>query len=463
MKEKNSNISPELWTPLEQDEKNAEKMERPSLTFLQDGWRRLKSNKIAILSLIIIIVLTLGAIFIPMFWKYDYKTQDLELANIPVVMKVYPLENGKNIYVTPQYTVVVVDKKGNLEGLAEAKNKDMTAKKNYFEVNGSEICVDYSAYSEASKEFKKIEKKAEKKGLNKINIKGITYLEEYFAGTDTTEVTVEEAKNILENKIQRTLVSSDGKELTNQEKLRNKTYLLGTDGLGRDLFIRIVYGARISLLVGFFAAFINFVVGVFYGAIAGYCGGAVDNIMMRVIDVLDSIPMTLYVILIMVVVGPGITSIILALGLTFWVKMARIVRGQVLTLKQQEFVKAAIVTGADTKRIIIKHLIPNMMGPIMVNIAMQIPSAIFNEAFLSFVGLGISAPMASWGTLCNDALAGIYVYPYQMVFPAIAISVTTVSYTHLRAHETLRYLVCRLLLVLLLCRLAGYSLSLIHI
>lgn len=322
MKEKNSNISPELWTPLEQDEKNAEKMERPSLTFLQDGWRRLKSNKIAILSLIIIIVLTLGAIFIPMFWKYDYKTQDLELANIPVVMKVYPLENGKNIYVTPQYTVVVVDKKGNLEGLAEAKNKDMTAKKNYFEVNGSEICVDYSAYSEASKEFKKIEKKAAKKGLNKINIKGITYLEEYFAGTDTTEVTVEEAKNILENKIQRTLVSSDGKELTNQEKLRNKTYLLGTDGLGRDLFIRIVYGARISLLVGFFAAFINFVVGVFYGAIAGYCGGAVDNIMMRVIDVLDSIPMTLYVILIMVVVGPGITSIILALGLTFWVKMA---------------------------------------------------------------------------------------------------------------------------------------------
>lgn len=428
MNEKNSNISPELWTPLEQDEKNAEKMERPSLTFLQDGWRRLKSNKIAILSLIIIIVLTLGAIFIPMFWKYDYKTQDLELANIPVVMKVYPLENGKNIYVTPQYTVIVVDKKGNLEGLAEAKNKDMTAKKNYFEVNGSEICVDYSAYSEASKEFKKIEKKAAKKGLNKINIKGITYLEEYFAGTDTTEVTVEEAKNILENKIQRTLVSSDGKELTNQEKLRNKTYLLGTDGLGRDLFIRIVYGARISLLVGFFAAFINFVVGVFYGAIAGYCGGAVDNIMMRVIDVLDSIPMTLYVILIMVVVGPGITSIILALGLTFWVKMARIVRGQVLTLKQQEFVKAAIVTGADTKRIIIKHLIPNMMGPIMVNIAMQIPSAIFNEAFLSFVGLGISAPMASWGTLCNDALAGIYVYPYQMVFPAIAISVTILTF-----------------------------------
>ncbi len=428
MSENKNNISPELWTPLEQEEKNAEKMERPSLTFLQDGWRRLKANKIAIFSLVVIIIITLGAIFIPFFWKYDYKTQNLELANIPVIMKVYPLENGKNIYVTPQYSVVIVDEKGNLEGLAKSTKKDVAAKKNYFDVAGSEVCVDYSVYSEAGKEFKKLEKKAAKKGTDMVNIQGISYLEKYYKGTDIKEVSVEEAKGILENKIQRTQVSCDGNPLKDQTKLRNRTYLLGTDGLGRDLFIRIVYGARISLLVGIFAAFINFVVGVFYGAIAGYCGGMVDNIMMRIIDVLDSIPMTLYVILIMVVVGPGITSIILALGLTFWVKMARIVRGQVLTLKQQEFVKAAIVTGADTKRIIMKHLIPNMMGPIMVNIAMQIPSAIFNEAFLSFVGLGISAPMASWGTLCNDALAGIYVYPYQMVFPAIAISVTILTF-----------------------------------
>ena len=428
MSEKKNTISPDLWAPLEQEEKNAEKMERPSLTFLQDGWRRLKANKIAILSLVIIIVITLGAVFIPFFWEYDYKTQNLDLANIPAVMNVYPLENGKNIYVTPQYSVIVVDEKGNLEGLAESKRKDMAAKKNYFDVAGSEICVDYSIYSEAGKEFKKLEKKAAKKNADTVAVKGTGYLEKYYEGTGVTEVSVDEARNILENELQRTKISCDGAELSRQEKIRNRTYLLGTDGLGRDLFIRIVYGARISLLVGFFAAFINFVVGVFYGAIAGYFGGEVDNVMMRIVDVLSSIPMTLYVILIMVVVGPGITSIILALGLTFWVKMARIVRGQVLSLKQQEFVQAAIVTGADTKRIIIKHLIPNMMGPIMVNIAMQIPSAIFNEAFLSFVGLGISAPMASWGTLCNDALAGIYVYPYQMVFPAIAISVTILTF-----------------------------------
>ncbi len=423
-----NNLPAEVWEPLQQQEKDAEKIERPSLTFFQDGWRRLKANKVAMISMIAIFVITLGAIVIPWFWPYSYKQQDLNLANLPAVMKVYPVDEENSIYITPQYMVMVVSPKGELKELAEAVRKDMAQKKNYFDINGKAVVVDYSLYSDALKEYKKLEKTAKKNGNIMVQVKKADYLKNYFAGTDTKEITLSEAQDILENKMARTQVTCDGELLTNQVSVKNQTYLLGTDGLGRDLFIRIVYGARISLLVGFFAAFINFVVGVFYGAIAGYAGGQTDNIMMRIVDVLDSIPMTLYVILIMVVVGPGIVSIILALGLTFWVKMARIVRGQVLTLKQQEFVKAAIVTGADTRRIITKHLIPNMMGPIMVNIAMQIPSAIFNEAFLSFVGLGISAPMASWGTLCNDALAGIYVYPYQMVFPAIAISVTILTF-----------------------------------
>lgn len=428
MTDESMKVSAELWEPLEPEAKDAEKIERPSLTFFQDGWRRLKANKVAMVSMVIIVLITIGAVVIPWFWPYTYKEQDLNMANMPAVMDTYALENGKHIYVTPQYTVMVMDSKGNLEGLAESGRKDMIGKKNYFTVDGLPICVDYSLYSEAAKEYKSLEKKADESGM--VMVEDADYLVDYFAanGGGQERISLSEAFNILENKMERVEVHCGDELLTEQVKLRNRTYLLGTDGLGRDLFIRIVYGARISLTVGFFAAFINFVVGVFYGAIAGYMGGEVDNIMMRVIDILDSIPMTLYVILIMVVVGPGLVSIILALGLTFWVKMARIVRGQVLTLKQQEFVKAAVVTGADTKRIIIKHLIPNMMGPIMVNIAMQIPSAIFNEAFLSFVGLGISAPMASWGTLCNDALAGIYVYPYQMVFPAIAISVTILTF-----------------------------------
>ena len=431
MKDESMKISPELWEPLEQEEKDAEKIERPSLTFLQDGWRRLRSNWVAMFSMVVILLITVGAIVIPWFWPYTYKQQNLDLANVPASMETYPLSNGKNVYVTPQYTLIVMDSKGNLEGLAESGRKDMIGKKNYYTVDGVDLCVDYSLYSAATAEYRSLEKKADAAGTDMVETSDADYLVNYFEQRGDAvpeQISLEEAYNILENKMERVVVTAGGEKLTETVRLRNHTYLLGTDGLGRDLFIRIVYGARISLLVGFFAAYINFVVGVFYGAIAGYLGGEVDNIMMRVIDILDSIPMTLYVILIMVVVGPGLVSIILALGLTFWVKMARIVRGQVLTLKQQEFVKAAIVTGADTKRIIVKHLIPNMMGPIMVNIAMQIPSAIFNEAFLSFVGLGISAPMASWGTLCNDALAGIYVYPYQMVFPAIAISVTILTF-----------------------------------
>ena len=144
-------------------------------------------------------------------------------------------------------------------------------------------------------------------------------------------------------------------------------------------------------------------------------------------DAIDSIPTTLYVILIMVIVGSGLLPIVLALGLTMWIRMARIVRGQVLTLKNQEFVKASTIMGASMGRILLRDLVPNMMGPIMVALSMQIPSAIFEEAFLSFIGLGVSAPQASWGTLCNDALSGLYVYPYQMFIPAIAISITILS------------------------------------
>lgn len=189
-----------------------------------------------------------------------------------------------------------------------------------------------------------------------------------------------------------------------------------------------MYGGRISLIVGFVAAILNFILGVIYGGIAGYVGGRVDNIMMRIVDVVSSIPMLLYVILLMVILEPGLTTIIIALSLTHWLSMARLVRGQVLGLKKQEFVLAAQSLGASAKRIMLKHLIPNMMGPIMVSITMQVPYAIFTEAFLSFVGLGVTAPKASWGALCNDALPGLFTYPYQLFYPAAAISITILAF-----------------------------------
>jgi oligopeptide transport system permease protein/dipeptide transport system permease protein len=203
----------------------------------------------------------------------------------------------------------------------------------------------------------------------------------------------------------------------------------GTDDLGRDVFVRVCEGGRISLAIGLAAAMIDMGIGVVYGGIAGLRGGRLDEVMMRVVDVLWGLPYLLTVILLMVILPPGLGTIILALTVTGWLNMARLVRGQVLQLKQQEYVLAAQALGATTSRLLVKHLIPNAMGPILIMLTLTVPSAIFAEAFLSFLGLGVQAPVASWGTMINDALVTVLSGEWwRLFFPALFLCLTMLAF-----------------------------------
>ena len=219
----------------------------------------------------------------------------------------------------------------------------------------------------------------------------------------------------------------DGQDMANRNAAPSMAHIMGTDKFGRDIFVRILFGGRISLTVGFTAALISLCVGVTYGGIAGYAGGKVDMVMMRIVDAMYSIPDMLYVILITVVFEASFWSILLGICISSWMGMARQVRTQVMTLKEQEFSRAAFVIGASKKRILFKHLIINSMGPIIVSFTLLVPSAIFYEATLGFLGIGLSAPQASWGTLANEARALMTAQPLQVIWPVLFICLTMLA------------------------------------
>ena len=219
----------------------------------------------------------------------------------------------------------------------------------------------------------------------------------------------------------------DGQNLEMGAVPPNADHWLGTDSKGRDLLTRVMYGGRVSLMVGFVATSVSLVIGVLWGTTAGYLGGRVDTVMMRIVDILYSLPFIIFVILLMVVFGRNLVLMFLAIGAVEWLTMARIVRGQVLTLRKQEFVEAAISVGVPQRQIILKHLVPNVLGPVIVYTTLTIPQVMLFEAFLSFLGLGVQPPMSSWGLLIRDGAKDMELYPWLIIFPGLMLSVTLFS------------------------------------
>lgn len=217
-------------------------------------------------------------------------------------------------------------------------------------------------------------------------------------------------------------------DLLNTNQKPSMDHWFGTDDLGRDMFVRTWMGARISLLVGLCAALIDLCIGVVYGGIMGYFGGRVDEIMNKFSEILYAIPYLLVTILLLVVLEPSLGTIILALTITGWINMSWIVRGEIMQLKNREFILASRSMGAGSGRLLFRHLLPNAVGPIIVTLTLSVPNAIFSEAFLSFLGLGVQAPVASLGSMVNDSLTGWMYYPWRFLFPAILISITMLAF-----------------------------------
>ncbi|CCX38152.1 binding-protein-dependent transport system inner membrane component [Clostridium sp. CAG:1013] len=209
---------------------------------------------------------------------------------------------------------------------------------------------------------------------------------------------------------------------------QNLVHIFGTDKLGRDLLVRTFEGGRVSLMIAFAAVLVNLIIGMIYGGISGYFGGTVDNVMMRIVEVVNGIPYLIVVVLLMMVLEPGIFTMVVAYATVGWTGMARLVRGQCLSLKNQEFVVAAEAMGAKASRIIGKHLLPNTLSVIIINVTLAVPSAIFTEAFLSYIGMGVPVPQPSWGMLAQEGASVFQLYPHQLWIPAIAISLTMLSF-----------------------------------
>lgn len=407
-------LTPEDFEPASQQERDDFIQDRQSVSYWKDAWRRLKKNTVAMIALGVIIFLFLFAFVGPLLVPYGYDQFSTGAENLYPYH--YALEDqtrlDEEIAARSESEVMDVDTLiENAKAEAEAKGETLSS-------------VDIAM----------IRAKA------KVASKGQSEHE------DTDPATVRK-----ELGIKKKLFGYSNEEL--QRKAAGEKvfpHVFGTDMYGRDILVRVMYGARVSMAVGICAALLVLLIGALYGSISGYCGGKVDAVMQRIVELIYSVPEMLVVLLIATALkpiltnfvntgsgpmkefvntmGPNLISMFIAFGMLYWVTMSRIIRGQVLQLKQQEYVIAARALGASGGRIIRQHLLPNCIGQIVVTTCLQIPSAIFLESFLSYLGVGVSAPLPSLGSMATDALSGMYTYTYRLIIPSVILSVMILAF-----------------------------------
>ena len=411
------NLNDSDFVPATDTEKEGMVEIRKSVSYWRDAVRRFKKNTVSMVALFVFLIMLFFAFVGPALIPYDYAKQYRSS------QKLGPFEYSKR------------------EELVKSIEDDVDCMFATALQPGSSTALDPGDYF--------------------FKFKGDTYcfnLEKKLADAvifvKDGKLSVVKQMHIMNGEIKRSTpmdFTSEVKEGAKELEVVKKVFphVAGTDSQGRDLLARTMYGARVSIIIGIVAALIVLIIGSIYGAISGLCGGVVDFVMMRIVELIYSIPEVLIVLLLQVVLkdplqkwfdsstsvlasalstlGAGIVSIFITFAVLYWVTMARIVRGQVLMLKQQEYVTAATALGASNGRIIRRHLLPNCVGQLVITTCLQIPSAIFLESFLSFLGLGVSAPMASLGSLCSDALGTITIFPYRLLFPGTILTIIVLS------------------------------------
>ncbi len=406
-------LSEEDFTPASEQEKDDFIQERQSTSYWKDAWRRLRKNVVAMVALGVIICLFLFAFVGPYLVPYGYEQFN---------------KGAENLY--PYHYTLEDQKRLDAEIAARTQSETMDV---------DEMIAKAKAEAKGEKFTKKDE------AVIKAQAKVAANNAEASEDADPEKIRQELG-------IKRHLFGYSVGELERKAAGEHVfPHVFGTDMYGRDIMVRVMYGARVSMSVGICAALLVLVIGATYGAVSGYCGGRVDAVMQRIVELIYSVPEMLVVLLIATalkpilteyvnsggssplkafvnILGPNLISMFIAFGVLYWVTMSRIIRGQVLQLKQQEYVTAARALGASGGRIIRQHLIPNCIGQIVVTTCLQIPSAIFLESFLSYLGVGVSAPLPSLGSMATDALSGMYTYTYRLIVPSLILSVMILAF-----------------------------------